>query len=282
MSEIIQMISPYGVVESINKIVNTSIETVSWSFGNILKIDNDYTFSVWLKSDNNTTTEIGISTDCKIYPVTNKWQKFVFTAKSCIDISNSVYFTIPPNQTLYAFEGQLEEGTICSAWSPSPKDMSEDLSDLHETITNQYQSELNILRGEISTLVSKITGVENSYSTISKELSTQIMQSAENISMVTKSISEVTDKLTGKVTKEEIIKWADFNGEYLSLGTNRDIFSVRLSRDELGFYEGSNKVAYISNKELYIKMARVLYQLAFGPEGQFIMRYDDDLGIIVT
>lgn len=182
---------------------------------------------------------------------------------------------------------KFERGTKATDWSPAPEDVDysiyNGLDNLQQTVTTQYDSEINNLKSEISTLVSKITNVENDYSSISEEVASQIKQEADNIALITTNIKTINDNLTGLVTTEEIKHWAEFSDKgVLSLGTNRNEFSVQLSNKELGFYEGSNKVAFISNKELFIDMTRIINQLAIGKNGEFTIKVDSNLGLIIS
>lgn len=63
------------------------------------------------------------------------------------------------------------------------------------------------------------------------------------------------------------------NGAYLQIGGNQDAFSAQFSRNELGFYDGLDRVAYINNKQFNFTQGVVTDNLQIG--GHQLVRLND-------
>ena len=74
--------SPYNELDSCLYINNTDSYDVAYNFGDILKIDDSYTFSCWFKSDKTIKTKIIISDSVsEEFTVGTNWNKIVYTCK---------------------------------------------------------------------------------------------------------------------------------------------------------------------------------------------------------
>lgn len=69
----------------------------------------------------------------------------------------------------------------------------------------------------------------------------------------------------------EIVQQEDGN-PCLELGSSDNDFKVRLTNTSLGFYQGTLRVAYISNQALYIETAIIKSSLQFGETAGFAWR----------
>lgn len=152
MFEEFKTITPYGNEDYVFK----GNDINEYTMGDILKIDNDYTFSVWMRSDNNITTEVHISEECGIFELNSEWKKVIFTAKSNIKTSREVYFTIPEGSTIYAYQAQLEIGTIASDFHVSEEDVEDGIETLKKQMSLEIDSEVaRIVKRTEKTLAGK-------------------------------------------------------------------------------------------------------------------------------
>lgn len=159
MFEIIQTLSPYSKNEDVLKINNTSSNDIAYTFGDILELDSEYTFSCWMKSDVATNTEIHISENSKEYALTTEWTKVVFTTISNIFSSKEVYFTIPQGMVIYAFEGQLEVGNKDTDFNTNPQDTTDSIKVVDDKVI-VLRTDFTIEQGRIEALI-KETTIEN-------------------------------------------------------------------------------------------------------------------------
>lgn len=156
MFEVVQIVTPTGKTDDVLKITNTSSSEMSYTFGDILEIDNDYTFSCWMKSDVNTNTEVYISTKFDTFDLTSDWIRVIFTATSNIITSKEVRFTIPVGATIYAYEGQLEIGNKATDFSTNPEDVKDSITDVNDKVV-VLQTNFTVQQGQIDALIKETT-----------------------------------------------------------------------------------------------------------------------------
>ena len=104
---------------------------------NIAVTGKDYTFSLYLKSNGNSS----ISVEGNNITSTTAWarQYVTFSAtKANVEISFN------KTGTYYFYNTQLETGKICSDWTPNPEDISEDVLNA-ETIAKQTATKFSWL-----------------------------------------------------------------------------------------------------------------------------------------
>ena len=76
----------------------------------------------------------------------------------------------------------------------------------------------------------------------------------------------------------EMKTYFKFDEQGLHISKSDNSFEMILSDTELGFYDGKTRVAYISNKRLYIEQVVVVQSLQIG---DYILRYDNDIGFVL-
>ena len=86
----------------------------------------------------------------------------------------------------------------------------------------------------------------------------------------------ITDKYGNTI--ENVQKNFIFNEDGLEINSSSNEFSIRLDEQELGFYDGSNRVAHINNSELNIKQAKIEQSIVIGVHK--IEKYDDETTIV--
>lgn len=79
----------------------------------------------------------------------------------------------------------------------------------------------------------------------------------------------------------EILQWITFDAQNgLQIGSDETGYSVRIKDSEIGFYNGTQRMAYISNKKLWIEDVQIQKSLQFGissPEWAFVPRVNGNL-----
>ena len=185
--------SPYGHLDDCLKITNEQSTEVVYNFGDILELDREYTFSCWFRADSEIQISIQISNErSRYFPVTSEWQKVSFTASANTATSKKVFFTIPANNTLYAYEGMLELGNIASDFKPSEKDI--------ENVVTTLQTNFTVQQGKIESLI-KETTIDNGDGTTTslKDAYNQTKQTVEGNKTTIANVQTKVNALTGDV-----------------------------------------------------------------------------------
>lgn len=185
--------SPYNELDSCLYIDNIDSYDVAYNFGDILKIDDSYTFSCWFKSDKTIKTKIIISDSIsEEFTVGTTWNKIVYTCKSNISKSKQVAFVIPANSNIYAYEGMLEVGNKASEF----KQNENDLKDVVVTL----QTDFKVEQGRIESLI-KETTIDNGDGTTTslKDAYNQTKQTVEGNKTTIANVQTTVNTLTGDV-----------------------------------------------------------------------------------
>lgn len=155
--DVIKTISPSGEEDDVLSINNTDAEEVSYTFGNILNFSGEYTFSCWMKSTStNFDISVHISNVNHSFTITNEWQRIIYTGQANVDESKEVLFTIPSGFNLYAYQGQLEKGTIATDFAVNPQDLLNSIYDVDNKIVT-LQTNFKVQQGQIDALIRDTT-----------------------------------------------------------------------------------------------------------------------------
>lgn len=138
------------------------------------------------------------------------------------------------------------------------------ISDSKTEITREYSSLINETASQISSTVDELAKTVNSNSDSIVHINNSINVTSQDINLVKTTMSNIQNAVDGKVSAEEIQEWARFDGATLELGASNQPFKARLTTTELAFYQGSNKVAWISNNELHILTAIITQSIGVG------------------
>ena len=198
MFEVIKETNPYGSVDDILKIENTESTQIEYTFGNILTIDNEYTFSLWVRSTGATKTSVHISDQTSEFNLTSEWRRIKFTAQSNIAASKEVYFSIAPNTTLYCYEGQLESGNVATDFKLNPADLMASIDEVDSSLS-VLQTDFKVEQGKIETLI-KDTTIDG---TKLKDKYLETVQTVDGIKTTINSLETDVDSLTSKTTTIE-------------------------------------------------------------------------------
>lgn len=196
--EVIKETNPYGSVDDILKIENTESTQIEYTFGDILIIDNEYTFSLWVRSTGATKTSVHISNQTGEFNLTSEWRRIKFTAQSNIATSKEVYFSIAPNTTLYCYEGQLESGNVATDFKLNPADLMANIDEVNSSLS-VLQTDFKVEQGKIETLI-KDTTIDG---TSLKDKYLQTVETVDGMKTTINSLETDIDGLTSKTTTIE-------------------------------------------------------------------------------
>lgn len=138
------------------------------------------------------------------------------------------------------------------------------ISDTKTEITREYSSLINETANQISLTVDELSKTVNANSDSIVHMNNSINVTSQDINLVKTTMSNIQNAVNGKVSSDEIKEWARFDGATLELGASNQPFKARLTTTELAFYQGSNKVAWISNNELHILTAIITQSIGVG------------------
>lgn len=199
---------------------------------------------------------------------------------------------IVPNNAAYVrfsytwnntFKYKLEKGNKATDWTPAPEDVEEGyknytddaVGDATVTITESYESLIEETAKQINLMIQQLTEITNSQGTSISTISNQLQLTTEMAQFVKTTTKQLQDVVDGKVSAEEIQEWARFDGATLELGASNQPFKAKLTTTELAFFQGNNKVAWISNNELHILTAIITQSIGVG---NFMFIDEGDLG----
>lgn len=196
--------------------------------------------------------------------------------------------------TLTVRNVKLEFGTTATDWSPAPEDMA--TTNQVDEVKSYSEAQLKILSDNISTLVTDATGKSMmkqtssgwtfDMSTIQNKINknaNQITSVAGDLSNADKAISNLNTNVNSLLlTAAYISIGTDSSGApRLELGKKDSPFRVAISNTSIDFLEGTDKIAYISNKQLYIYSSVVTDELKIGDSTGYIWkrRANNHLGL---
>ena len=122
------IISPLGSEEECAKFVIDDV-TQQFILDDIIKLDQEYTFSCWLKSEVAGSIEAGGG----IFESSTSWTRHHATF-----VTDRTYFPIEflSTGTYYIYHPQLEIGNKATDWTPSPDDVDEGITNAQNDATN--------------------------------------------------------------------------------------------------------------------------------------------------
>lgn len=90
-----------------------------------------------------------------------------------------------------------------------------------------------------------------------------------------------TEVAANETAINEILQWITFDvSNGLQIGSDETGYSVRIKDSEIGFYNGTQRMAYLSNQKLFIEDVQIQKSLQFGisdPEWAFVPRVNGNL-----
>lgn len=289
--EAIQVVNPEGKTDDCAKFT-ISREDATFTFQDILFANQDYVFSCWVKSDAVGSLAIGEET----IATSSTWSQIIhkFTA-SVVD------FAIDFDQTgvYYFYNSKLERGNTPTDWTPAPEDLEDGIFDA-QTSADSAQSaadevsdrvtsaqlSIDSINAQLQTLVvgengeSMMTQTEDGFrfdfSSIQKQITNALdaATSAENdLSQVSSDIDSLKESTSYLTELNSYITMGDSEGTpYIELGQKDGEFKVRITNTEMSFMQGTDKIAYITNNQLYIQSSVVTDEMKIGATDGFIWK----------
>ena len=243
--------------------------------------------------------------------LTTDWVRYTVKVKLTSDNVTKVMFTASEFSGTGDFavsikNVKVERGTVATDWTPAPEDMatSDSVEDVQQAANDanaaatdannrvtEAESRLEILSNSISSLVTDENGTSLMEQTSDGwtfnigSIQTAISDAAEKISSVgsdldqaeqvineTKSLVEALDQKTAYIQMSQ-----DEEGNpLLILGRTDNDFRVQISNTSVDFMQGSSRVAYVSNRSLYIETAVIKNELRIGEAPGFIWKTRDN------
>lgn len=204
---------------------------------------------------------------------------------------------------------KLEYGTIATDWSPAPEDIDQSLANAVEA-ANSAQEEVEKVKPVINEAVLDIDAIKNTISSlVTDENGSSLMTQTSdgwtfNISTIQNSIEEVGnsindvsnryDDLQSQVESVEAsydsvkdipayvrITQTSEGDPALILGRDDSEFKVQITNTEMAFMQGTEKIAYVTNRKLYIQASTVTDELQIGDLPGYVWkrRGNNHLGI---
>lgn len=239
----------------------------------------------------------GTSTSQK-FPITNlkatnQWGRYIGQLTNIDPSITNIYVHFikqQSNGSLKYRHPKLEIGDKVSDYSLAPEDLISSIEDVQNNVDKNYEqsvADLKVLQDRIDSIV------------VTDESGSQVIQTADgvrwNLTQMQQGVNDALDSaaaanenaenaqtsadqlkdqvndITQKTAYMEIVQQEDGN-PCLELGSSDNDFKVRLTNTSLGFYQGTLRVAYISNQALYIETAIIKSSLQFGETTGFVWR----------
>ncbi len=242
------------------------------------------------------------------FPVSNEWTRHWVTWElaSIGDLSVGKYVLLRndgntvANASCYVCGLKLERGNKATDWTPAPEDVQQGIDDaqnsandannkvdnITDTVT-KTSAELKVLSDSISSLVTDAKGQSLMTQTGSGwTFNIGSIQSALNgaigdIQDVKGDISGINDlanktnQLANDVAKKTayINMTQDESGQpVMELGQQNGEFKLRITNTSMDFMQGSQKIAYLSNRQLYIQSSVVTDEMKIGATSGYIWK----------
>jgi hypothetical protein len=264
-----------GFTQFTNKLTFKPCETVG----------ETYTISFWAKSPNGTTplTIYNANGDPRhfYFPRTtmtnslgNEWQYFTYTftntdrGESYADtVCNRLEFYAPNQIGVLVKKIKVEKGNKATDWSPAPEDMAtsgrlDEVNNTLENVDGRLES-VEKTSGDNSKDITDLKGTTDANKTKIEDL-VEWCQGENGIGLKFSKFQSEVNEFNEQVSAEREIqvKYIQFEDGNIKLTAEKttdgsEPFSVIISNTKISFMEGSDEVAYISNKKLYITSAQV-------------------------
>lgn len=207
---------------------------------------------------------------------------------------------------------KVELGNTATDWSPAPEDVATDIADAANTAANALEkannNEKNIteatkaildIQENIKALVtgpdgsSLMTQTNKGWTFDMSSIERTLNEATDDITNLNSNLSATnnilnsTKKLLNDVTKKTAyINFAtdDSGNPCIELGKQDNPFKLRITNTSIDFMQGSQKIAYLTNHQLYIESSVITDSILIGQNGTFICkkRANNHLGLRYT
>lgn len=235
------------------------------------------------------------------------------TKKLPIRIMDSVGLLPQSSDVTWSYRGlKVELGNTATDWSPAPEDVATDIADAANTAANALEkannNEKNIteatkaildIQENIKALVtgpngsSLMTQTNKGWTFDMSSIERTLNEATDDITNLNSNLSATNDilnstkKLLDDVTKKTAyINFAtdDSGNPCIELGKQDNPFKLRITNTSIDFMQGSQKIAYLTNHQLYIESSVITDSILIGQNGTFIWkkRANNHLGLRYT
>lgn len=143
------------------------------------------------------------------------------------------------------------------------------------SITTEYSSAIKTVKDEIYLRVGSVETIVSEDGKKITDLETKLSVT-DQLVQITKSTTETLQSaINGKVSQEELEEYVRFDGAKVEIGKSDSLFKTVITNEELAFYQGDYKVAWISNNELHVTNAIITTAIGVG---KFIFKDEGDSG----
>ena len=182
-----------------------------YRLNNVIKVSGTYTFSIWYKTNKNTTITLRILGNESQISSETSWKKFVktITVNSVSDQNNDIDIEVASGAIGYFYEACLSEGVSDTSWTPAPEDIDDNIESVKSEFSQTAEeikmsvknikgdvSNLNIQVGKIEQSVADNKGNISSLTTTIDGINATVKKQGESIS----SIDQKADKISQQVT----------------------------------------------------------------------------------
>lgn len=289
--EAIRLLGPEGIESDCAKFT-ISLENSIFAFRDIVQLEQSYVFGSWVKSDAAGFLVIGEDT----IATSSDWARVVHR----FDASTNDFIIEFVNPGVYYFcNSKLEKGNVPTDWTPAIEDTQQDISDAqnladsaHSSVEN-LEGRVNIAQLTIDAINAQIqslvvgedgqsmmeqtdTGFQFNFSTFQE----QIQNALDGVTEVQGELDDV-DSAVGSIQSSvsylnELNSYITMSSEegtpYIELGQQDGEFKVRITNTEMAFMQGTQKIAYLTNHQLYIQSSVVTDELQIGEGTGYIWR----------
>lgn len=272
--------------------------------------NESYSFSFSAKTDTETTlvqAVAGAQNPCA-FSLTTAWKRYKregYVAPS----GGSLTLYLSGAGTVYITDIKLEIGNKATDWTPAPEDVELEIDSVQSTADSaktkadsnqadlvQARSELQLLSNSIASLVTDSNGsslmtqtpdgwtfnigsMKSNLNSISQDLN-KLEGDVASVDTVLNRIESLSNDIAEKTAY--ITMTQDENGApCIELGKEDNDFKVRITNESIDFVQGSQKIAYITNRTLYIQSSVVTDTMQIGeaPGWVWARRANGNLGL---
>ena len=194
---------------------------------------------------------------------------------------------------------KFERGTVNTDWTPAPEDLENDISDAQNTANNAQntvvgfddrinsaQLTIDSINAQLQSLVvgedgetlmeQTETGFRFNFSVFQE----QIQNALDGVTDIQGELDDV-DSAVGSIQSSvsylnELNSYITMSSEegtpYIELGQQDGEFKVQITNTEMAFMQGTQKIAYLTNHQLYIQSSVVTDELQIGEGTGYIWR----------
>lgn len=195
---------------------------------------------------------------------------------------------------------KVETGNKATDWTPDPRDLQEGIgnaqtaadnaqaaADSTESRVSVAESTIEFLTNAIATLVvdengeSMMTQTPDGWRFDMSSINTQLNDAKDQLNNLAGTMTQVDETiqnlngLANDLSQKTayITMTTDDNGDpCIELGKSDNDFKVRITNTSIDFMEGSSRIAYLSNRSLYIEKAIIKDELQIGEGSGYVWK----------